>query len=240
MGGPIAIMAFLVASCAATAALAQADDIPAADAAQAQAQDFNPDEMASYLNSQQRIKQSVTLTRTINGEVIEVDRRTITFSPSDPLRPTEAAPDAIDRVIEAFAREALTRTAAFEEARLDFSAADEDRDGFLSVAEFIKLVENWRAAERDWAENNEETGRAQYYRAFVEELDPERAQLELEQQAREKFASMAGAADRISREEYIREYLLDFDSMDKTGAMILRGEELMRFRALTRGEPINW
>ncbi len=57
--------------------------------------------------------------------------------------------------------------------------------------------------------------------------------------AKQKFAFMAGAAQTLSLEDYIREYLLDFDAMDVNDDMILTGEELMRFRALNRGETLD-
>ena len=50
---------------------------------------------------------------------------------------------------------------------------------------------------------------------------------------------MAGAADAMTLQDYIREYLLDFDSMDENQDTVLTGDELMRFRALNRGETLK-
>ncbi len=50
---------------------------------------------------------------------------------------------------------------------------------------------------------------------------------------------MAGAAGALSRDDYVREYLLDFDSMDRDHDMLLKSEELLRFRAANRGETID-
>lgn len=208
-------------------------------AAEEAAPEINPDEMASQLNARQRIEQTYTLTRTLNGEVVEVDRRTVIFNPGDPSRPTEAGVTAVEELLAAFNNELLTRTEAFEEARLDFIAADVNRDGVLSEDEFVTMVENWRAlSTRRLLAGDEESARERQYRAFIEELDPEGAREDAAALARRKFAFMAGASQTLTREDYIREYLLDFDSMDVNGDGFLRGHELMMFRALNRGETL--
>lgn len=216
-----------------------ADALPEAAAEEA-APELNPDEMASQLNARQRIEQTYTLTRTLNGEVVEVDRRTVIFNPGDPVRPTEAGVTAVEELLAAFNNELLTRTEAFEEARLDFIAADVNRDGVLSEDEFVAMVDNWRSiSERRLVTGDEESARERQYRAFIEELDPETAREDAAALARSKFAFMAGASQTLTREDYIREYLLDFDSMDVNGDGFLRGRELMMFRALNRGETLT-
>ncbi|MEE2689943.1 MAG: hypothetical protein VX640_00250 [Pseudomonadota bacterium] len=200
----------------------------------------NPDEMAAELNARQQIKQTFTITRTINGEVVETDKRTVTYSRDDPARPSEAGASVVEQLISAFNNEVLTRAEAFEEAKLDFVIADVDRDEFMSRDEFIGLVENWRRnAARKAEPDDEETARERQYRAFIEELNPQAAAQNSAEQASRKFAFMAGASPVISREDYIREYLLDFDSMDADGDSILRGEQLVMFRALNRGERLE-
>lgn len=200
----------------------------------------NPDEMANYLNSQQQLKQTFTVTRTINGEVVETDKRTITYSRDDPIRPTEAGVTPMEALRAAFDREVLTRTEAYEEAKLDFVVADRDRNGAVTADEFATLVASWRAdVAREAKPTDEDTARQRQYRAFVEELDPEGAKAEHDAEARAKFAFMAGAAGALSRETYIREYLLDFDSMDADADLTVKGEELLHFRALNRGEKID-
>lgn len=203
----------------------------------------NPDEMADLLNSRQQIQQSFTFTRTIDGEVVETDRKTVTFSRNDPVRPTEAGETPLESLKAAFDREVLTRTEAFEEAKLDFLVADQNRDNMMTADEFALLVGTWRESGTRDADappaEDEETARQRQYRAFIEEIDPEGAKQEAMQRARLKFRYMAGAAASLSREDYLREYLLDFDSMDADGDSLLKGEELMMFRAVNRGETLS-
>ena len=208
------------------------------DPAQAQA-GSDADNMASQLNSRQQIKQTFTIKRTINGEVVETDQRTVTYSPSDPARPSEAGSSVVEELLTAFNNEVLTRAEAFEEAKLDFVVADIDRDNLMSEQEFIGLVDTWRTnAARKAAATDEQSARDRQYRAFIEELNPNIGAQESAVRASRKFAFMAGASPAIARDDYIREYLLDFDSMDTDGDSILRGEELMEFRALNKGETL--
>ena len=219
-----------------------AAEAPAAEggAAQDSAAEPNPDEIADLLNSRQQIMQSYTFTRTIDGEVVETGQRTLTYSRKDPVRETEAGDSPLDALKAAFDSEVLTRTEAFEEARLDFVIADQNRDVLMTTDEFAALIETWRETGAHAANApNEETARQRQYRAFVEELDPEGAREDAETSAGQKFLSMAGASQTVSREDYLREYLLDFDSMDADGDGLLRGEELMLFRALNRGETVE-
>jgi hypothetical protein len=113
----------------------------------------------------------------------------------------------------------------------------------LTADEFALLVETWRESGTREADappaEDEETARQRQYRAFIEEIDPEGAKQEAMARARRKFMYMAGAATSLSREDYLREYLLDFDSMDADGDTILNGEELMMFRAVNRGETLS-
>lgn len=200
----------------------------------------NPDEMADSLNAQQQIKQSFKFTRTIDGKVVDEERRTITYSRKDPLRPTEAGESPLEKLKSAFDQEVLTRTEAFDEAKLDFVIADKNRDNMMTADEFAALVETWReTGARQAKPTDEETARQQQYRAFVDQLDPEAAKQETEERAKQKFAYMAGASPTLSREDYLREYLLDFDSMDANSDGLLKGDELMMFRALNRGETLD-
>ncbi|MEQ8176721.1 MAG: hypothetical protein RIA10_00160 [Amphiplicatus sp.] len=201
--------------------------------------DSDADNMASQLNARQQIKQTFTVTRTINGEVVETDQRTVTYSRSDPTRPSEAGSSVVEELLTAFNNEVLTRAEAFEEAKLDFVVADLDRDNLMSEQEFIGLVDTWRTnAARKAATTREQTARDRQYRAFIEELNPNMAAQESAVRASRKFAFMAGASPAMARDDYIREYLLDFDSMDSDGDGILRGEQLMEFRALNKGETL--
>lgn len=221
----------------------QAADAPVAVAAEPEGEQpapVNPDEMADDLNSSQQLQQTITLRRTVDGEVIETEKRTVTFDRDAPYRETEAGETTVERLKARFDREALTRTEAFEEAKLDFILADVDRNEKLTSDEFAKLVDSWRKNEtRQAGAPNQDIARQRQYDAFIEEIDPSAAEQQTEAYAKQKFAFMAGAAATISLQDYIREYLLDFDSMDADDDMILSGEELMRFRALNRGETLE-
>lgn len=224
----------------AMAAAAQEPERQPEPAAAQEPAEPNPDEIADLLNSRQQIKQPFTFTRTIDGEVVETGQRTLTYSRKDPVRETEAGDSPLDALQAAFDSEVLTRTEAFEEARLDFVIADMNRDVLMTADEFAALIETWRETGAHAANApNEETARQRQYRAFVEELDPEGAKEDAETSAGRKFLSMAGASQTVSREDYLREYLLDFDSMDADGDGLLKGEELMLFRALNRGETVE-
>ncbi len=201
---------------------------------------IDPDEMADMLNSQQQLKQTYTLKRTINGEVIESEKRTVTFSRDTPYRETEAGATTVEALKAAFDGELLTRIEAFEEAKLDFTIADVDRDEFMTMSEFVTLVDNWRQSDTRAAEApTEEIAQQRQYDAFLSEINPYEAESQSDVHAREKFAFMAGAAETVSRQVYIREYLLDFDTMDADKDTLLRSDELMRFRALNRGEKFT-
>ncbi|MGE0409674.1 MAG: hypothetical protein AB7P23_10505 [Amphiplicatus sp.] len=200
--------------------------------------DINPDESASWLNAQQKLKQTYTITRTINGEIVETQKRTIIYDPADPTRPTEAGSSPLEELKAAFDREALTRTEAYEEAKLDFITADIDRNNLVNADEFVRLAKSWQDEPRMALASDEETARQRQYRAFVDSLDPQAAAAETEAQARAKFASIAGPPGTLSRDAYIRAYLLDFDMADADKNMILRGDELLAFRAANRGERL--
>ncbi len=200
----------------------------------------NPDEMADMLNSRQQLKQTYTLKRTINGEVIESEKRTVTFDRNRPYRETEAGTTTVEALKAAFDGELLTRIEAFEEAKLDFTIADADRNEIMTQDEFVNLVDTWRQNDARTADApTKEIARQRQYDAFLSEINPQAAESQSDQYAREKFAFMAGAAESISREVYIREYLLDFDTMDANKDTLLRSDELMRFRALNRGEKFS-
>ncbi|WP_425408825.1 hypothetical protein [Hyphococcus sp.] len=201
--------------------------------------EVDADNMADMLNGRQQLEQTVTLKRSVNGEVIESDKRTVTYDRDDPYRQTEAGRSTVEELKAAFDGEALTRTEAFEEAKLDFAIADVDRNGAMTAEEFAGLVNTWRENNaRRIAAPTREIARQREYDAFLEEIDPDTADMQARAYAREKFAFMAGAAETLSLQDFIREQLLDFDSMDADKDRILRDEELMRYRALNLGETI--
>ena len=180
----------------------------------------NPDESADLLNARQQLEQTFTLQRTIDGEVVESDKRTVTFSREQPYRETEAGATTKEQMKAAFDREVLTRKEAFEEARLDFTIADTNRDGAMTIAEFVRLAESWNDADPE-ADASTAAGD------------------QLAASAGKKFAFMAGAAETLSRDDYIRERLFDFDAMDADKDALLKGEELTRFRLISLGDPLT-
>ncbi|MFQ5562400.1 MAG: hypothetical protein ACE5FO_02410 [Parvularculaceae bacterium] len=202
-------------------------------------EESNPDEIADALNSQQQLKQTFTLERRINGEVVETQKRTITYSRDDPLRASEAGQSPVEALKAQFEAELLTRTEAFEEAKLLFALADVNRDDLINADEFAAVIIEWSETDRlNAPSTDEETARERRIREFMAELDREAARNQAAEQAKKKFAFMAGASQTMTQADFIREYLLDFDSMDADGDTLLKGEELYRFRALNRGETV--
>ncbi len=198
------------------------------------------EDSADLLNSQQQLQQTFTLERTIDGKVVETERRTVVISPNDPIRTTEAGMTARDRLIAMFDGEVLTRTEAVEEAKLDFTIADLDRDSAMTAEEFAALVKNWRELEAPLAEAPDaETTRQRQYEAFLAEINPQAAEQRSHAYALEKFALMAGAAEKMSRKDYIRAYIKAFDAADADKDALLKDEELFRFRARNRGKTIE-
>lgn len=221
----------------------QAQPAPAADDAATAAQEepapVDPDNMADSLNSQQQLKQTFTLKRTINGKVTDTERRTIIYDKNAPSRPTEAGGSPVKSLLDDFAREVLTRTQAFEEAKIDFARADINRDGALDESEFVPLVMSWSDnKKREAPASDAEAARQREFDAFVDQLAPDEAKAESEQAARRKFQALTNGAALLPRKDYIASYLAEFDAVDANGDGMLRGAELMRFRALNKGEPI--
>jgi hypothetical protein len=200
----------------------------------------DPDNMADQLNARQQLKQDFTLRRIIDGKVVETEKRTVVYSRGDAMLPTEAGLTPVERLRAAFERETLTRTDAFEEAKLDFTVADLDRDAMMTADEFAHLALTRRDNEVRAVEPTDvELARQRQYEAFFAEIDPQSAREEAAATARRKFAFMAGARESLSRQDYIREYLLDFDSMDRDNDGVLQSEDLLRFRAMNRGEAVD-
>ena len=82
-----------------------------------------------------------------------------------------------------------------------------------------------------------ESARERQYRAFIEELEGsgETPPANNDAALQEKFGKLTNMTGTIARDDYYRAYLAEFDSVDENKDMMLRGEELMRFRALNRG-----
>lgn len=202
------------------------------------ASEDNPDSSADDLNSLQQLQQSFTLKRTINGET-QTEQRTIVYTDDIPVRESEAEPSIREQIRTSFDSEVLTRVEAFEEAKIDFTLADNNNDGAMTSTEFATLVAVWNEnAARQAAPPNQEIAKQREYDAFLNEISAEETETPTAVQTTKKFMVMAGAAASITRSDFIREYLLDFDSMDSNNDTILMAEELSRFRAIVRGEAI--
>ena len=201
--------------------------------------DQDSDDFANQLNASQQLQQTFTLQRTINGKVVETTRKTVNFDKSKPVRATEAGQTTLQRLTGDFDRAVLTRTEAFEEAKIDFTIADLDRDGFIDRDEFVFLVENWRASEDRGADAPTDDIQAdREIQELLKIIDPERVAKTTQDTAIEKFSFWAGPAPHIDRKTFVTEYLRDFDAMDADEDSLLRGDELNRFRAQIRGERL--
>lgn len=192
----------------------------------------NEDEMADLLNSRQQIKQDVTLTKSVDGKVIETKTQTIIYSKDDPLRDSEAGISPIERLKAEFDSQSLTRKEALEEARLDFVVADLDRNEDLTADEFVFLVKGWQDAEVAGA------GRGRFVDPFFH-VDQATADAEHAAQARAKFTQMAGEAATINKKRFTRRIVEEFEAHDLDKDELLTGDELLNFRAAVRGEPVN-
>jgi len=194
------------------------------------------DNIADDLNKRQQLQQKFIFTRTVDGAVVESVEREVTYSRGDPVRTTESNISAIDALAQKFDAEVLTKTEAFEEAKLDFVVADVNRDGKMTVDEYLRLVATWRDAEDDDVTPGE-SARERQYRAFIDELEGSGEPTPASDEAalRQKFNELTGMTGVIGHDDYYRAYLAEFDSVDANKDMLLRGDELMRFRALNRG-----
>lgn len=196
------------------------------------------DTVTRALNAHQRLEQTFTLRRTVNGELVETATRTLAPPRGDRAREMNAGRAARERVLAAYDGEVLSRLEALEEAKTDFRAGDSDQNGSMNKAEFEALVESWRAdpARQAGASADAPDAREQRFATFLAEIRRESEGARPFTNAAKRFAFLAGASQTISREDYVREYMLDFDSMDANKDMLLEGDELFQFRALCRGE----
>ena len=205
----------------------QMNEMPAAGEAP-----IDADNMAAYLNAQQKIEQKVKLTRSIGGQIVETKEKTLTYSKDDPLNSTEAGQTALDKLQAEFDSETLTRKEAVDEAKLDFVVADTDRDGKMTPDEFAFLVEGWQS-------NEVEGGGRDRFVDPVQHASVEEAKAEHEKQARAKFAFIAGETGALSPKQYLKASMFDFDTFDANNDGVLTGQELLHYREANRGEPVS-
>lgn len=199
--------------------------------------EVDEDAITRELNANTRLDRSFTLRRRVNGELVETTKRTVAL----PRGATDNDTAPSERALAAYDDEVLSRVEALEEAKNDFTAADTNKDGLMSKAEFEALAKTWRAKARreESAESQEHLAREERREAFLAELKRETDDTRPHTDAARKFAFLAGMSQTISREDYVREYMLDFDSVDENKDMILKGDELKQFRALNRGETTS-
>ncbi|HNS87306.1 MAG TPA: VCBS repeat-containing protein, partial [Parvularculaceae bacterium] len=115
---------------------------------------------------------------------------------------------------------------------MNASVADLDRNDAMDAAEFGFLVKGWEEAEIAGA------GSGRFVEPFFH-IDERSAAAEHAELARAKFAEMAGEVGALSQKKYTRKVIEDFKRFDANDDDLLRGEELLNFRAAVRGEPIT-
>ncbi len=184
--------------------------------------------LAAELTRRHQLKQSFTVKRTVNGEVVETSSETISLNRDRPTLPSEAGKTIEQRLKEAFDRRALTRPEAFEEGKLDFTIGDVDRDGRIDAAEFDRLLALLNSREPS-APGADSAGEETSIRAsFVNELAP------VDQ--RVSFASFSGPEGApLDEKRFTLEFLKVFDAADTDADGVLQGEELTAFRQAFSG-----
>ena len=120
----------------------------------------------------------------------------------------------------------------------DFSVRN--HDGVMTEDEYARLVTSWWNDEtRQPGKVDEAAARQRQYDAFLSEISDE-YQPAFEEYARKKFQFITGGQPTLARQSYIDEYLIDFFAMDADKDLILKGDELIRFRSLNRGESTGY
>ena len=187
---------------------------------------------AAELNARQRIDQTLTVTRFINGKPVETKKVALPTGPGMPVRETEAGGRLADVVRAQVDREVLTRREAFEEARLEFDLVDTNSDQLLTRKEFVSLVEV-RQDDPNYASfftpattvTNAENSTA---------LAQHRAIFDVQGLAA-RFDFVTGVSRVLTKQIFIAEALRDFDSLDANGDAILRDAELIAYRRALLG-----
>ena len=213
---------------------------PTAASDDEQSLDDLEDAITRQLNSGQKLERSFTLERYKNGELVDRSKRTVTIDEKKAERLRAAGASASEQVLSAYDGELLSRPEAREEAQSDFVLADRDANGLLTAAEFVALVDAWR---RDPLRGGEPEirgdSRDSRIEAFLAEISPAEEPSQPNASATQKFTLMAGPVAALSEEEYVREYLRDFDAADQDRDLLLSGDQLELFRALARGDAVR-
>lgn len=197
--------------------------VTAQDADTQQADETETKELtASELNARQRITQTVTVKRTVNGTVVEEKRVEVPNPAGLSRQPTEAGMTRRQLLSEQLDRQALTRAEAAEEANLEFTLADQDRDGLVSQSEYEALA-TVRREDPAYQQFTVLTSKG----GATERID---GTLSAIPTYINEFSQMAGANSQVERRDYVRAYIVLFDQQDKDENSVLLATELENFR----------
>jgi hypothetical protein len=220
-------LAAMIVVAAASAQEPTATDLAATPAAAETPATPNPDEMADSLNKQQKLEQTYTLTRTVDGKVVETTQKTVVYSKDDPIRETEAGLSPVERLKAELDDASLTRSEAVADTKLDFTIADKDRNNRVTADEDAGLVREWLNAGR--VDAGAETAEP----VALLEAGEDAGTLDA---AKAKFVSFSGTEPDLTRRGYTRFVVREFDAADADKNRVLEGAELAAFKAALRGE----
>ncbi|MEO1013698.1 MAG: hypothetical protein AAFX08_00775 [Pseudomonadota bacterium] len=184
--------------------------------------------LAAELTRRHQLKQSFTVQRRVNGEVVETTEETVVLGDDLPSRPTEAGKTIKEQLKDAFDRKALTRTEALAEGKLDFAIGDVDRDGLLNAAEFERLIALLSANDVSSAAAGGAAERESLRASFVSGLEAVQPEV--------SFETFSGPeAAPIDEKRFTLEFLKVFDGADADADGVLQGDELRAFRSAFAG-----
>lgn len=189
--------------------------------------DPDSDAAANELTRRHNLEQSFTVRRTVDGKVFETIEETVSLDGTTPTLPTEAAGTIEQRLKNSFDRLALTRPEALDEARLNFALGDVDRDGRMSEAEFVRLLDLIQSngfGAGDPMGLSGEAGR-------VDDAGADTPALSFAD-----FLDLKSGPDGVPATPLVDEqafalgFLRQFDAADDDANAVLSGDELRRFR----------
>lgn len=209
------------------------DPIAGAEAAGDARPQEDADNSADDLNARQRIRQTFSVKRRINGEIVEEKTITVPDDARFPTRATEATKDVRQFVRDKVDREVLTRREAVDEADLEFTLADSNIDGEMSKSEYLALYSTRKNDPNytdflNFDDDANHNGSEDRYAAFA------RADRQTYREAAlaRRFDLFAGKGSSLNHDDYIRAFLKDFDEMDADKNGMISGAEMVRLRHL--------
>ena len=213
------------------------------EASPAESVEKNADNSANDLNARQRIRQTFTVKRRINGTVVEETTIAVPDDARFPARETEAGDGVRQFVRDKVDREVLTRREAVDEADLEFTLADSNMDGTLTKEEYVALYET-RLKDPNYTDflTLDETAHkssdgktpTDRYAAFAaaDRLAYRKAALG------DYYDLVIDNNPTLNRQYYIRAYLNEFDRMDIDANDMITVEEMPALRHyLLTGQP---